>query len=767
MREAHAVVQREPRREAPRVLRVAFGQPVPDVVVDPDVALVVVGEHAEQRVGVAVPHAQRVVAAVAEVVGARVVLRARLGLAVALGREPELEAVPAADHRQVVGQREPVVLVPPRLRPARAARPDVAHVGQVAAAEQRVREVRILIRVRVVQVRFAGGAKRREARRVGHDLAGVRARVEQRVGRAPIPVGVVARLDGAFLALEAPVILREAGRELVHDGRLEHLRQRAGEEVAREHVVAAPDARHDVVVGGVVIAVEQPTDAEACLLAEHRVHARDDVLAVVDRREVRRVVARPGLRIRRIDLVVRQREQVEHRPAHRIHVFRVDDVRLRRRSGASVAAQTARARRAVEVRRRAAIRVGDADERRAAELGQHAGRIRRQSRRRRAGRSRARVLRGALAVVSLREVARALQRRRQHVVLHVGRPDVVGVFGRREEEELLLARAAIEAGQNDRAADAEARQVDAEERLVVVLLDAQIVVLVHPVAAAVVPGRALELVGARLGDHDDLAAGHPAVFRRVAAADDVDFRDRVDVRGDVRRAVAPLFADRNAVNRRVLVERVAAVDAQVAARGPVREVARALSVDDARQDLQHAEDVAALDLDGREQVAREVLLERAAGGLHGRDFGRDVDRLGDAARREREFVQVADFTGRQRDVGVDRLEALHVDLDGPGAGRQRDQAEHALLVGRGRPDGAGGRAGGGDGRPRDDADVVDNGAAQRRGLQTLRKRGRRACETEQQNGTARQPCPTTSSHIHTFLSAPSDPSSPAGDIRPP
>ena len=63
----------------------------------------------------------------------------------------------------------------------------------------------------------------------------------------------------------------------------------------------------------------------------------------------------------------------------------------------------------------------------------------------------------------------------------------------------------------------------------------------------------------------------------VAARDDVHFTDRVDVRGDVRRAVAAFFADRHAVNRRVLVERVAAVDAQAAARVPLRVVAAGVS----------------------------------------------------------------------------------------------------------------------------------------------------------------------------------------------
>ena len=167
----------------------------------------------------------------------------------------------------------------------------------------------------------------------------------------------------------------------------------------------------------------------------------------------------------------------------------------------------------------------------------------------------------------LREVAPAFRVGRQVRPQHGRRTDVIDELLRQEEKGFLLARAAVEESRNhDRTADAVARDIDFEERLLCTLLFAEVVVRVPFVAPSVIPGRSLQLVRARLGDNADEAARLAAVLGGVAVGDDGDFANRIEVRRDVRRAIAAFFADRHAVNRRVLVERRAAVDAR--GRGP-------------------------------------------------------------------------------------------------------------------------------------------------------------------------------------------------------
>ena len=206
----------------------------------------------------------------------------------------------------------------------------------------------------------------------------------------------------------------------------------------------------------------------------------------------------------------------------------------------------------------------------------------------------------ALPKQRLREVALALELGRQVRPRDGRRPDVFGELLRHEEVELLLARPAVDhLRDDDRAADAVAADVHFEERLRVARLLAEEVVLVPLVAAEVRPGRPAELVGARLGGDLHEPRRLPAMLGVVAARDHVHFTNRVDVRRHIRRARAAFFADRHAVNRRVLVQRVAPVDAQVAARVPLRVVAARVRVHDARQNLHHAEHVAALHLHRR------------------------------------------------------------------------------------------------------------------------------------------------------------------------
>src|SRR5690606_32338423 len=132
------------------------------------------------------------------------------------------------------------------------------------------------------------------------------------------------------------------------------------------------------------------------------------------------------------------------------------------------------------------------------------------------------------------------------------------------------------------AADAVAADVHLEERLLAARLDTEEVVLVPLVAADVRPGRPAELVRAGLGRDLHEAGRLAPVLGVVAARDDVDLADGVDVRGDVGRARTALFTDTEAVDRRVLVLRVAAADAQVGAPVPPPVVAATALAPDAR-----------------------------------------------------------------------------------------------------------------------------------------------------------------------------------------
>src|SRR6185503_15307754 len=118
-------------------------------------------------------------------------------------------------------------------------------------------------------------------------------------------------------------------------------------------------------------------------------------------------------------------------------------------------------------------------------------------------------------------------------------PHVLRELLRQEEVQLLAALPAVDQLRNDDGpADAVPEDVHFEERLWRAGLLAEVVVGVPVVAARVIPARASQLVRPRLGDNLNEAARLTAIFRGVAAGDDGDFADRVDVRGDVRRAVA-------------------------------------------------------------------------------------------------------------------------------------------------------------------------------------------------------------------------------------
>src|SRR5262249_48727077 len=123
----------------------------------------------------------------------------------------------------------------------------------------------------------------------------------------------------------------------------------------------------------------------------------------------------------------------------------------------------------------------------------------------------------------IREVAVAFGGRRQVGPDWHGRPHVVRELLRQEEIHLLLVRATVdEFRDDDRAADAVPVDVYLEVRLRRTGLLTQVVVRVPVLAPRVVPARALQLVGARLGDDLNQAARLPAVLRGVAARDDRD-----------------------------------------------------------------------------------------------------------------------------------------------------------------------------------------------------------------------------------------------------
>ena len=318
-------------------------------------------------------------------------------------------------------------------------------------------------------------------------------------------------VGGVILHLELPgadpetiMVVREARAHLVHHRAAEHFVVRAAHKVAGEHVVVRADAGRHAVVGDAVIAVEYRSDAEPLTGTQHRVDAHDEVPALVNRCRVLCVVRRKLLTRRLIDDAVGQWQQIEHLLAHRVDAVLRDDVARKRLSRERI---DDRLDRAVRHRESARSRPGVP--------------------RRSAGSSAAR---------------RSDGRRRRT-------PE------RRRRTAFFSARAAVDKSWNDdRAADAVTRDVDLEEWLLSPLLLAEVVVRVPFVATGVVPGRSLQLVRARLGDNPDQAARLAAVLGGVAVGDDGDFANRIEVRRDVRRAIAAFFPDRDAVNRRVLVE---------------------------------------------------------------------------------------------------------------------------------------------------------------------------------------------------------------------
>ena len=166
-----------------------------------------------------------------------------------------------------------------------------------------LRQVRVLIRLNAAQVRLAVLAERIQSRRIE---AHVRA----------VEVRVVRVVQAARPHTEAPMVLRKACRDFVHHRVAQHLRVRARQQIPGEHVVHRADARRDAVVCRAVVTVEQRPHAEAVALVQHRIDARDEVHALVNRLRILRVVRGPLLASLLVEDAVGHRQQVEHPLAH-------------------------------------------------------------------------------------------------------------------------------------------------------------------------------------------------------------------------------------------------------------------------------------------------------------------------------------------------------------------------------------------------------------------------------------------------------------------
>ena len=239
MLHAQAEIDGQVRRHAPVVLDVEVVLPVAHVAVDAAGQLGVGREHAEQHVGVAVAGAERIVRVVAEVEVAHVVGRARLGLAVVFERHAHLEVVPPSRHREVVVEVEPAAQVQAGNRLVGLT--ESGQPGPIAARGRESRRIRPLVDLL---------ADPRDLRRIRI----VRERLEPR--RIDVERGAIERrVVEVVCGLEAPAVVRVAEADLVDDGRLEHLRDGAGDQQPGRVLVDEAGARRETVPAPVVVPV--------------------------------------------------------------------------------------------------------------------------------------------------------------------------------------------------------------------------------------------------------------------------------------------------------------------------------------------------------------------------------------------------------------------------------------------------------------------------------------------------------------------------------
>ena len=144
-----------------------------------------------------------------------------------------------------------------------------------------------------------------------------------------------------------------------------------------------------------------------------------------------------------------------------------------------------------------------------------------------------------------------------------------------------------------------------------------------------------------------VAPGAAAVLRLEVGGLDSDLRDGVQCRGRVVGAVLAGVLVGDAVVREV--ERRPAVDRQVVHVLPTRRLTVS-RVDDPRQQLEHAGEVAALEGDVVDVLARDQSGARAIRGLHLHGFGLDGHGFREAADLERNRAQSEPLGGPELDA---------------------------------------------------------------------------------------------------------------------
>ena len=173
---------------------------------------------------------------------------------------------------------------------------------------------------------------------------------------------------------------------------------------------------------------------------------------------------------------------------------------------------------------------------------------------------------------------------------------------------------------------------------------------------AVVPHQAsMEVLRAVLGNHIDGAAGIAAEFRLVVRTQNPHFLDGIRVRLVVHRAVGTGVHVRNAIHGEVQSGGIAvngnAADSVGRSHVAVAGVGAVVAdVNDARQQFQVAEDIAAPQCHVAQLVSVDQGFFFRTGQLDGNGFRRDGDGLSRAANSQREFAEVVDFVSRQDDI---------------------------------------------------------------------------------------------------------------------
>ena len=155
----------------------------------------------------------------------------------------------------------------------------------------------------------------------------------------------------------------------------------------------------------------------------------------------------------------------------------------------------------------------------------------------------------------------------------------------------------------------------------------------------------MEVLRPAAGDDGDRRAGTAAVLGLEVRGLHADLTDGVQrgcrVVAAVRSGVLVGDAVVGEVERRAAVDRQAAAHRAPAGRFAVRRI------DDARQQLQHAGDVASLQGDIFDVVARDHARARRGRRLHGDGFGLDRNRLCHAADFERDRAKPNPFGRRE------------------------------------------------------------------------------------------------------------------------